>query len=396
MTRYDCRQKREKTMPMYFEPTQEQRHLNDSVHKAMKSLITPEYLRRMDDEGLYPYDAYDAWVQLGLTGLGFDSEFGGYGGTIEDLVLVSEQLGYWSYDLATAYMVPLFTGQTLLKHGRPEQKNQFLPRLVDGTLRMSVCISEPSAGSDVSAIKTKAVRDGDDWVISGQKLWITAAGARDTLLQVYAVTNPDVPAKQGISIFLIENNAPGVVCKKNEMLGRRGVGTYEVFFDQVRVHEERILGQINEGWRYLLSGLQFERVLTSSAYSGASQSVVDMAARYASERKQFGKQIIDFQAIAHMLADMQTEVSASRLLAYDAAGRLTRGLGALREVSMAKLFGSETYVKVANQGMQIMGAYGYSMEYAMQRHFRDARSTTIGAGSSQMQRNTIASTMHTI
>ena len=121
-----------------------------------------------------------------------------------------------------------------------------------------------------------------------------------------------------------------------------------------------------------------------------------MAARYASERKQFGKQIIAFQAIAHMLADMQTEVSASRLLAYDAAGRLTRGLGALREVSMAKLFGSETYVKVANQGMQIMGAYGYSMEYAMQRHFRDARSTTIGAGSSQMQRNTIASTMHTI
>lgn len=382
--------------PMYFEPTQEQCHLHDSIHKAMKKLVTPDYLRRMDEEGVYPYDAYDTWVKLGLTGLGLGSEFGGYGGTIEDLALVSEQLGYWSYDLATAYMVPLFTGQTLLKHGRPEQKKEFLPQLVDGTLRMSVCISEPSAGSDVSGIQTKAVSEGDQWVISGQKLWTTAGGAKDTMLQVYAVTDPDVSTKKGLSIFLIENNAPGVVWKKNDMLGRRGVGTYEIFFDQVRVPAERILGQRNDGWKYLLSGLQFERALTSSAYAGASQSVVDMATQYASERQQFGKSIIEFQAIAHMLADMQTEVTASRLLAYDAAGRLTRGINALREVSMAKLFGSETYVKVANQGMQIMGAYGYSMEYAMQRHFRDARSTTIGAGSSQIQRNTIVSTMHQI
>ncbi len=379
---------------MYFEPTQEQRHLHDSLHKVMKKLVTPEYLRRMDEQGIYPYDAYDAWVELGLTGLGLGPEFGGYGGTIEDLALVSEQLGYWSYDLATAYMVPLFTSQTLLKHGRTEQKKEFLPKLVDGSMRMSVCISEPSAGSDVSGIKTKAVREGDQWVISGQKLWTTAGGARDTMLQVYAITDPDVSTKKGLSIFMIENNTPGVVWKKNEMLGRRGVGTYEIFFDQVRVADERILGQRNEGWKYLLSGLQFERALTSSAYAGASQNVVDMATQYASERQQFGKPIIAFQAIAHMLADMQTEVSASRLLAYDAAGRLARGLNALREVSMAKLFGSETYAKVANQGMQIMGAYGYSMEYAMQRHFRDARSTTIGAGSSQIQRNTIVSTMH--
>jgi alkylation response protein AidB-like acyl-CoA dehydrogenase len=112
-------------MPMYFEPTQEQRHLHDSLHKVMKKLVTPEYLRRMDEQAIYPYDAYDAWVELGLTGLGLSPEFGGYGGTIEDLALVSEQLGYWSYDLATAYMVPLFTGQTLLKHGRTEQKRSF-------------------------------------------------------------------------------------------------------------------------------------------------------------------------------------------------------------------------------------------------------------------------------
>jgi alkylation response protein AidB-like acyl-CoA dehydrogenase len=139
--------------------------------------------------------------------------------------------------------------------------------------------------------------------------------------------------------------------------------------------------------------LQTERVLTSAGYAGSGQKVVDLAASYAKERKQFGRAIGEFQAISHMLADMQTEVDAARLLVYRAAGRLSHGLDALREVSMAKLFGSETYAKVSQQGMQIMGAYGYSMEYEMQRHFRDARSTTIGAGSSQMQRNAIASTM---
>ena len=380
-------------MTMYFEPNQYQLHLRESIQRVMQKIITPEYLRRMDEEGVYPYEAYVAWVELGLTGLGLGPEYGGYGGTMEDLALVSEQLGYWSYDLATAYMVPLFTGQTLLKHGRPEQKDEFLKKLVDGKLRMSVCISEPSAGSDVSAIRTKATLDGDEWIISGQKLWTTAAGANHTILQVYAVTNHKVPSKEGLSIFLIDNDAVGVSWKKNEMLGRRGVGTYEVFFDEVRIPRRRILGNLNEGWKYLLSGLQLERALTSSAYVGASQSVVDISTQYASDRKQFGKRIIDFQAIAHMLADMQTEVNAARLLAYDAAGRLANGINALREVSMAKLFGSETYVKVANQGMQIMGAYGYSMEYPMQRHFRDARSTTIGAGSSQIQRNTIISTM---
>ena len=380
-------------MTMCFELNQDQRHLRESIERVMQQIITPEYLRRMDEEGHYPYEAYEAWVKLGLTGLGLDPEYGGYGGTMEDLALVSEQLGYFSYDLATAYMVPLFTGQTLLKHGRLEQKNEFLKKLINGTLRMSVCISEPSAGSDVSAIQTKATRDGDEWVVSGQKLWTTAAGANNTILQVYAVTNPNVPKKEGISIFLIDNNSVGVTLKKNEMLGRRGVGTYEVFFDEVRIPYTRILGELNEGWKYLLSGLQLERALTSSAYVGASQSVVDIATQYASDREQFGKRIIEFQAIGHMLADMQTEVTAARLLAYDSAGRLAQEMNALREVSMAKLFGSETYVKVANQGMQIMGAYGYSMEYPMQRHFRDARSTTIGAGSSQMQRNTILSTM---
>jgi alkylation response protein AidB-like acyl-CoA dehydrogenase len=378
---------------MFFELNEDQRLLRESIHRAMAKILTPEYLRQIDQEGLYPYEAYNAWVELGLLGRGIPEEYGGFGGSIEDMVLVSEDLAYWSYDVYTAYSVSLYTAMTLLKCGRQEQKEEFLPKLVDGTMRMSVCISEPSAGSDVSAIRTRATRSADEWVLNGQKLWATAAGSDNNMLQIFARTDPDAPPRKGLSVFLVENNTPGVECRKLDMLGRRATGTYEVFLQDVRVPASRVLGEVNRGWDYLLSCLQTERVLTSAGYAGSGQKVVDLAASYAKERKQFGRAIGEFQAISHMLADMQTEVDAARLLVYRAAGRLSHGLDALREVSMAKLFGSETYAKVSQQGMQIMGAYGYSMEYEMQRHFRDARSTTIGAGSSQMQRNAIASTM---
>lgn len=378
---------------MYVELNEEQQLLRDSIRRAMAQTLTPDYLRRIDEGGLYPYEAYDVWLKLGLMGRGIPEQYGGLGGDIEDLALISEDLAYWSYDVSTAYTVPLFTGMTLLKCGREEQKMEFLPKLADGRIRMSVCISEPGAGSDVSAIATHAIRDGNDWVLNGQKLWATAAGAQRNVLQVYAKTDPAAAPRKGLSVFLIDNDAPGVECRKLEMLGRRATGTYEVFLNDVRVPESRILGEVNRGWDYLLAGLQAERVLTSAGYAGASQRVVDLAVGHAQERRQFGRAIGEFQAIAHLLADMQTEVDAARLLTYRAAGLVKRGLNALREVSMAKLYGSETYARLANQGMQIMGAYGYSLEYEMQRHFRDARSTTVGAGSSQMQRNTIASTM---
>ncbi|RTZ43200.1 acyl-CoA dehydrogenase [Candidimonas sp. SYP-B2681] len=378
---------------MYFELSEEQLQVRESLRRAMASILTPDYLRKIDQEGTYPYEAYDAWVQLGLTGCGIPTQYGGTGGSIEDLALISEALAYFSYDVSTAFMVSLFTGMTLLKCGRSEQKAALLPQLVNGEIRMSVCISEPEAGSDVGAIKTRAVKAGNKWVLNGQKLWVTAAGARKSMLQIYARTDANTSAKKGMSVFLVPNDTPGIECRKLEMLGRRAAGSYEIFITDVRVPETAILGEVNRGWEYLLAGLQAERALTSSGYAGAAQKVVDIAFTYASERKQFGKKLGEFQAIAHMLADMQTEVDAARLLAYRAAGRLSRGLDASREVSMAKLFGSETYIKVANQGMQILGAYGYSLETEMQRHFRDARSTTIGAGSSQMQRNTIATMM---
>ena len=373
--------------------SEQQRQLRDSLARVMGDFATPDTLRRLDREAAYPEEAYRAWVGLGLLGLGIPEQYGGVGGGMADLALVSEDLAYWSYDVSTAYTVPLFSALTVLRCGREEQKAELLPALAAGRLRLSVCISEPDAGSDVSAIRTRAARDGHGWVLSGQKLWATAAGAPDNVMLVYARSDPDAPPRQGMSVFLVANDLPGVQCRKLDMLGRRATGSYEVFLDEVRLPADRVLGEPGQGWRYLLSGLQAERALTSAGYVGAAQKVVDLAAAYAGERRQFGKPIAAHQAIAHMLADMQTEVEAARLLAHRAAIRMDRGLDSLREVSMAKLYGSETYARVANQGMQIMGAHGYSMEHEMQRHFRDARSTTIGAGTSQMQRSLIASTM---
>jgi alkylation response protein AidB-like acyl-CoA dehydrogenase len=196
-----------------------------------------------------------------------------------------------------------------------------------------------------------------------------------------------------MSLFLIDNDAPGLQCRKLDMLGRHCTGTYELQFDDVRADDDRLVGGANKGWDCVLSGLQVERVMSAAGNVGAARAVVDIATQYAKERHQFGRPIGSNQAIAHLLADMATKVEAARALMWQAAWKVSVGAEALREISMAKLLASETYAEMANHGMQILGAYGYSMEFPMQRHFRDARGATIAAGTSQMQRNLIAGLM---
>lgn len=378
---------------MDFDFTLEQNMLRDSVRRMMDKLATPEYIRRLDQEQAYPYELYDAWVEMGLLRMPFPEEYGGLGGSVIDMVIIGEELSRSGFDFYSAYGSGVFCGLNIARKASEEQKHYWLPKLLSGEIRMSVSMSEPDAGSDVGAMRTTARREGADWVINGQKLWSTGAGARDNVINVYAKTDPAAHYRQGISLFLVDNDAPGLKLRKLDMLGRRCVGTYEVFFDDVRVPAERLVGGENKGWECMLGGLQYERIASTAGYCGGAQTVVDLALRHASERSQFGRPIGTFQAIAHMLADMQTDVDAARVLMWRAAWMLASGRDALREISVAKLFGSEAYVKVANMGMQILGAYGYNMEFDMQRHFRDARSTTIGAGTSQMQRNTIAGLM---
>ncbi len=378
---------------MDFAFTEEQNILRESVRKRMDVLATSEYCRRMDREQLYPYELYDAWVEMGLLQMPFPEEYGGLGGNAIDITILAEELGRKSFDLFTAYSNCVFCGLNVARKGSEEQRRYWIPRILSGEVKMSVSMSEPGAGSDVGAMRTAARRDGDHWVINGQKLWATGAGAKGNVINVYAKTDTRANYRNGISLFLVDNDTPGMKLRKLDMLGRRGVGTYEIFFDDVRVPADRLVGGENKGWECVLSGLQVERMTIAAGYCGNSQAVVDLALEYAKERRQFGRPIGTFQAIAHMLADMQTEVEAGRMLTWRAAWLLASGKDALREITMAKLFASEAQVKVVNQGMQILGAYGYNMEYDMQRYFRDARASTIGAGSSQMQRNLIANLM---
>ena len=359
----------------------------------MQRVATPDYLRRLDRERLYPYELYDAWVEAGLFALPFAEEYGGAGGSIVDLAIVSEELGRYSADVVMAFGGSIFCALNVARKGSEEQKRHWLPKLMSGEIRMSISMSEPDAGSDVGAMRTQARRDGNEYVISGQKIWATAAGARNNVINVYVKTDPSAHYRHGMSLFLVDNDTPGLEIRRLDMLGRRSVGTYELFFNDARIPPDRLIGGENKGWDCILSGLQAERVVAAACDCGSARGALDMAVNYAKERKQFGRPIGSFQAIAHMLADLEAQVEAAWALTLKAAWRVSRGEDALKEITMAKLLAAETYVKTTEAGMQVMGGYGYNMEFDMQRHFRDARAATIAAGSSQIQRNLIAGQM---
>jgi len=371
----------------------EQIMLRDTARKLTQRVATPEYLRRLDRERLYPYELYDAWIEAGLLALPFPEEYGGLGRGLVDLAIVAEEISVPSSDVVMAFGGSMFCGLNVLRMGSNAQRRVWLPKLLAGDIRMTISMSEPDAGSDIGAMRTSARRDGDDYVISGQKIWATGAGARDNVINVYVKTDPKANYRQGMSLFLIDNTSPGLEIRKLDMLGRRSVGTFELTFNDVRVPADRLIGGENNGWKVVLAGLQAERVVAAACDCGSARGVFELALRYAQERKQFNRAIGTFQSIAHALADMQTEIEAAWALTLRAAAMVEAGEDALRQITMAKLMASETYVKAANTGMQIMGGFGYSMEFDMQRHYRDARAATIAAGTSQIQRNLIAGLM---
>jgi alkylation response protein AidB-like acyl-CoA dehydrogenase len=359
----------------------------------MDRVATPDYVRRIDREQRYPDELYAAWVDLGLLRVPFPEEFGGLGGGLAELALIAEEIAKTSYDLYAPFGGAAFLGLGIAKMGTREQQEYWLPKLMAGEVKFTLCMSEAEAGSDIAALKTSARRTANGWSISGTKIWATGAGGANGVIHVYARTEPEANIRTGLSLFLVENDRPGVTLRKLEMLGRRSTGTYEVQFDDVEAPDDRIVGGLNQGWACMMSTLLTERITGTAAYCGSAQGIVSLALDYAKQRKQFGRPIGSFQAIAHLLADMQTDAAAARALTYDAVGRLEAGEDAIAEVSMAKLFASEALVRIANNGMQIFGANGYSMDYDIQRYFRDARSATIAGGSSQIQRNTIARQM---
>ncbi|MDY7034426.1 MAG: acyl-CoA dehydrogenase family protein [Thermodesulfobacteriota bacterium] len=375
---------------MDFNFTDEQEALRRSVYDFVEKECPREFVRKIDENKEYPYEVYDKMVKLGWFGLPYPEEYGGSNCGAVEFLIVTEGLARYAYDMAAVWGIPVLIGLNVLRHGSAKQKDLYIPRIINGQVRFSISITEPNAGSDAAAVSTEAVQDGNYYILNGQKVFSTGAQLRDNIIHIVARTDKTVKKHKGLTIFMIDHQAKGLEIRRLNTLGRHILGTNEIFLEDVRVPQDSILGELNRGWDVLLSQLELERLFACGLYIGNGTQAVADAVQYAKEREQFGQPIGNFQSIAHMLADMSTEVEAARLLTYHAATMIDEGTPCIKEVSMAKLFGSETLARVTNKGMQILGGYGFMMEYDMQRYFRDARVATVTAGTSQIQRTIIA------
>ena len=255
------------------------------------------------------------------------------------------------------------------------------------------CSRAAQAGSDAASTRTRATTDGDGWRLRGQKLWCSGAAAKNVVIAMLVRSSQEVKKQAGLSLFLVPNDSPGLDIRRLPTMARRATGTTEIFVDDVHVGPDQLLGEAGKGWAIITDHLELERIAVSAGYVGNAQQAVDDALRYAHDRIQFDQPIFDFQVIRHMLADMQTQVDAARLLVYRAADLATRGIPCSKEVSMGKLFASETLQAVTRQGMQILGGQGMLPEADMERYFREGMQSTIGGGTSQIQRTIIAKAM---
>ena len=365
----------------------------ETIHRFVDDEITREYIRKCDMERAYPYEGYAKIARAGWLRLLIPEAIGGDGGDIFDYALMCEGLGKFGFDFATAVMVSTFTAMNIVHYGSPEQKEKFLKPFMDGRIRFSISISEPQAGSDAANTKTRATLENGEWVLRGQKLWCSGADANDVVIAMLVRTGEGRAKHEGLSVFLIPNNTPGVTIRRLPTLARRATGTNEVFLDEARLPTTAMLGNSGQGWQIITEHLELERIAVSAAYVGNAQTAVDDALRYAHERIQFERKIYEFQVIRHMLADMQTQVDAARLLVYRAAALAVASTPCSREVAMAKLFASETLQTVSRMGMQILGGHGMLPESDMERYFREGMQSTIGGGTSQIQRTIIAKSM---
>ena len=378
---------------MNFELSDEQRTLQQTARKFIQQSCSAGTAKEWDETYTYPEKFLRDIAAMGWNSIAFPEEEGGGGGGPIELTILAEELGRASFDVAMCFIVNLIATTTLAKFATDEQRATVLPDFTSGRKRMSISISEPDAGSDVKALSLRAEDKGDHFVLTGQKMWCTGAGLPNTIIGIYVRTEGHRGDRGGISLLMLDPSSEGVELRQIPTLARHVMGTYEVYLDGVVVPKSSLIGELHNGWDVLMSSLEIERVLLSGGYVGAAQATVDEALSYAKQRRQFGNRIGDFQAIAHTLANLQTDVDAARLLAYRAAWLLAAGRPCSREGSMAKLFGSETYVRAAREGMQVWGGYGFSTESIMSFRYRESIVATISGGTSQIQRNGIARSM---
>ncbi|MFF9717075.1 acyl-CoA dehydrogenase family protein [Streptomyces sp. NPDC014603] len=368
-------------------PTDEARDLIALVRDIAQREIAPRAAEE-EDAGRFPRELFTLLSESGLLGLPYDAEHGGGDQPYEVYLQVLEELAAARLTVGLGVSVHTLASYALAAYGSKEQQTEHLPAMLGGGLLGAYCLSEPASGSDAASLRTRAVRDGDDWVISGTKAWITHGGIAD-FYTVMARTGEDGP--RGISAFLVPGDAEGLSgAAPEKKMGMKGSPTAQVHLDGVRVGDDRRIGEEGQGFAIALSALDGGRLGIAACAVGLAQAALDEALRYAAERRQFGKPIADFQGLRFMLADMATQIEAGRAL-YLAAARLRdAGRPFAKQAAMAKLHCTDTAMRVTTDAVQILGGYGYTADFPAERYLREAKVLQIVEGTNQIQRMVIA------
>jgi alkylation response protein AidB-like acyl-CoA dehydrogenase len=367
----------------------EHEELRAALRRFAEKEVAP-HAAAADEREAYPEASMEAFRESGFVRALYPSEYGGEGGDQLTSALVVEELARACGSTALTALVTRTGVSALLSHGAEELKRRLVPPVAAGEWQASYCLSEPNAGSDVASMTTRAIRDGDQWILNGRKAWITSAGA-SRLYTVFAKTDR-AARHRGISAFAVEHDRPGLsVGKLEHKIGLRGSPTGEILLDDVAVPAENLIGDEGRGFHYALEALDLSRPIIGAQALGIAQAALDVAGAYVLERRQFDQRIADFQGIRFMLADMATQLEAARLLVYAACARIDADAsGVTKSSSMAKLFATDTAMRVTTDAVQLLGGAGTSREFPVERMMRDAKVTQIYEGTNQIQRIVIA------
>ena len=362
----------------------------DTLRQFSEARIAP-HAAAVDRDSAYPRASFDACVELELPSLGIPTEYGGAGADLITQAIMAEELARVCASTSLTMLISKLGMLPVMNWASEDVKQKYLPRVASGESQVSYCLSEADAGSDVASMRTRAVRDGDDFVITGTKYWITNAGVSD-VYTVFAVTDPEA-GRRGISCFVVEADWGVKVAKLEDKLGVRGSPTGEVVFDEVRVPSANLVGEEGKGFTIAMHTLDRSRPTIGAQAVGIAQGAIDYAAGYMKERKAFGKPIADLQGLRFMLADMAMRTEAARTLVYRACSLVDSGdpEGELTKIgAMAKCFASDTAMSVTTDAVQLLGGYGFTKDFPVERFMRDAKITQIYEGTNQVQRVVIA------
>jgi len=376
---------------MDFQFNEEQRMWHNTMHTFMEKEVGREYTRAHDASREFPWEIYKKMGGQGWLGLLLSEEDGGANADPIMFAIFCEAIAKYSLDTAACMMTSMFTATNFAKHGTPAQKEKYLPPFLMGDKTFSIGMTEPQSGSDAAGVLTRAVMEGNEWVINGNKCFISGAHLSGATIVLLARTGEE--RYKGLSLFVLPNNTKGLTITKLNTIVRRSLGTTQLYLDNVRLPRDALLGEVGKGWAYIGEHLEHERLSLAASYVGNAQTALDDTIAYTKQRKAFGKNLSDFQVLKHRMAEDAIHVEAARLLTYSAAAKMARGERAMKEVSMAKVFAVDTLFKTAFNGMQALGGYAQLPEQDMERYMREAKHGMVGGGANEIQKSIIAKEM---